>query len=468
MSQAISEKGEGFRDSLGIVSTEGKRNWIYPKRPRGKYYSARTVVSIFLLLFFFGAPFLRYKGNSVFLFNVLERKFIILGTVFGPHDFFLLMLVMISFVLFLFLFTAVFGRVFCGWVCPQTVFMEMVFRKVEYWIEGDASKQRALKKSPWNSEKIIKKGLKHIIFFALSFLVANTFLAWIIGTEELFKIITDPPKVHLAGLLSITAFSAVFYGIFAWFREQACILVCPYGRLQGVLLDENSLVIAYDYKRGEPRGKIRKLDVNQDKGDCIDCRMCVDVCPTGIDIRNGTQLECVNCTACIDACNIVMEKTGRPKGLIRYASLKGIREKTGFKFTARAAAYSSLIAVAVLIITYMLITRTEFDVSILRTPGLLLQQQAGGKISNLYDVKVTNKTFNDSPIKFELNNLRGEIKLIGGNKLISKAQGITETKILVVLDEKELKGMLTPLKIDVFAENKKIDEISTSFLGKVE
>lgn len=473
MSQTVSDKSSSdksqeFRDSLGIVSQEGKRNWIYPKKPKGKFYRARTVVSFFLLLFLFGAPFLRYKGNPLFLFNFIERKFIILGTVFGPHDFFVLMLAMIALVLFVFLFTTVFGRVFCGWICPQTIFMEMVFRKVEYLIEGDASKQRALKKSPWTAEKIIKKGSKNVIFFILSFLVANTFLAWIIGTDELFRIVTDPPKEHLTGLISITAFSLAFYGVFAWFREQACILVCPYGRLQGVLLDESSLVIAYDYTRGEPRGKIKKSEVKSPKGDCVDCHLCVDVCPTGIDIRNGTQLECVNCTACIDACNTVMEKTGRPKGLIRYASLKGIKEKTGFRFTGRAVFYSSVILVLIGIISYMLIVRTDFDVSILRTPGLLSQEQPGGRISNLYDMKVTNKTFNDAPVDLKLSREDGEIKVIGFDKLISKAQGITEAKIIVIMNEKNLNGMITPLKISVFAGSKKVNEINTSFLGKVE
>ncbi|HEX2961545.1 MAG TPA: cytochrome c oxidase accessory protein CcoG [Ignavibacteriales bacterium] len=468
MSQAASDKDQEFRDRLGIVSKEGKRNWIYPKKPKGKYYRARTMVSIVLLLFFFGAPFLRYKGNPVFLINAVDRKFIILGTIFGPHDFFLLLLSMIALVLFIFLFTTIFGRVFCGWVCPQTVFMEMVFRKIEYLIEGDASRQRQLNKSRWTAEKIMRKGLKNVIFFVLSFLVANTFLAWVIGTGELYRIVSDPPVEHLTGLISITAFSLAFYGVFAWFREQACILVCPYGRLQGVLLDENSLVIAYDYTRGEPRGKLKKSEVKTEKGDCVDCHMCVDVCPTGIDIRNGTQLECINCTACIDACDMVMEKTSRPKGLIRYASLKGIREKKGFRFTERVVFYSSVIMILIVVIAYLLLTRTDFDVSFLRTPGLLSQEQAGGRISNIYDLKVTNKTFTDTPMKLKLEFEDGEIKVIGYDNLISKAQSITETKVLVTLGEKKLKGLITPLKISVYAGDKKVDEVKTSFLGKVD
>ncbi|MCU7496791.1 MAG: cytochrome c oxidase accessory protein CcoG [Ignavibacteria bacterium] len=467
-SQAPSDSSQEFRDSLGIVSKEGKRNWIYPKKPKGKFYRARTALSILLLLFFFAAPFLIHNGNPVFLFNIFDRKFIILGIVLGPHDFFILLLAMISLAVFAFLFTTIFGRVFCGWVCPQTIFMEMVYRKIEYLIEGDASKQRALKKAPWNLEKVLKKGSKQIIFWGISFLVANTFLMWIIGPGELFKIVVAPPEEHLAELASITVFSFVFYGVFAWFREQACILVCPYGRLQGVLLDENSLVVAYDFTRGEPRGKLRKLRGVRNLGDCVDCRMCVDVCPTGIDIRNGTQLECVNCAACIDACNAVMEKTGRSKGLIRYASLKGIRDKSKFKFSPRAFSYSAVILLLTGIITYMLLTRTDFEVNILRTPGLLSQQQPEGKISNLYDVKITNKTFSDATILLRLKDPDGEIKVIGEDKMTSRKQAITEGKVLVILNEKNLKGIITPVKIAVYAEGKEVDEISTSFLGRVE
>ncbi|HEM48577.1 MAG TPA: 4Fe-4S binding protein, partial [Caldithrix sp.] len=276
---------ENFRDKLSTVDQQGKRVWIFPKKPSGPFYSARTWMSLLLIIILFSGPFIKINGKPILLLNILERKFIIFGIGFWPQDFYLFVLATITLIVFIVLFTVVYGRLFCGWACPQTVFMEMVFRKIEYWIEGDAQKQRQLNKTPMNFQKFIKKASKHTIFYAISFLIGNTFLAYIIGIEELKKIITDPPSQHLVGLTAMILFSGTFYYIFAFFREQVCTLVCPYGRLQGVLLDQNSIVVAYDFIRGEPRGKIRKNEAGHKKGDCVDCNQCVEVCPTGIDIR---------------------------------------------------------------------------------------------------------------------------------------------------------------------------------------
>lgn len=459
------KKSEKFRDELATVTKEGKRVWIYPKKPKGRYYTARTIVSIFLLAFLFGAPFIKVNGHPFMLFNIMERKFIIFSIPFGPHDFYLFVIAMIAVFVSIFLFTVVYGRLFCGWVCPQTIFLEMVFRKIEYWIEGDYRQQMALNKAPWNSNKTFKKTLKHIIFFSLSFIIANTFLAYIIGTEELFKIITDPPSQHMAGLFAITIFSGVFYFVFSNFREQACTLVCPYGRLQGVMLDQDSIVIAYDHIRGEPRGKLKK-GVEQDLGDCVDCHLCVDVCPTGIDIRNGTQLECVNCTACIDACDDVMDKVKRPRGLIRYASLNEIESKMRKIFTPRAIGYTSVLIILIGVFSILFANRTDFDLTILRTPGMLYQEQPGDKISNLYDLKILNKTFNPMHAGLKLKNIEGEIKLIGTD-LNVEPQGVAEGKFLIIIDKEKLKGLNTPIEIQVSSDGKPIEVIKTSFLGKV-
>ncbi len=243
---------------------------------------------------------------------------------------------MIIGVIFIALFTVGFGRIFCGWICPQTIFMEMVFRRIEYWIDGDRNKQRKLDRQKWNAEKIKKRLLKWFVFLVISFLIANVFLAYLIGSDKLIKYITDGPLEHLSTLLPLIIFTAVFYFVFAWFREQVCIIACPYGRLQGVLLDNKSIVVAYDHKRGEGESGRKKFRKNEDRkalghGDCIDCLQCVHVCPTNIDIRNGTQLECVNCTACIDECDHIMESINLPKGLIRYASENEIEKKETFK-----------------------------------------------------------------------------------------------------------------------------------------
>ena len=357
------DENKTYRNELATVTKEGKRKWIFPKKPHGRFYNARNIVTIILLFILFVTPFIKLNGYPFILFDFPNRNFILFGIPFGPHDFFLFVLAMIATLVFIILFTAIFGRVFCGWACPQTIFMEMVFRKIEYWIEGDYREQKKLKAAPWTGKKIFKKGTKHGIFFAISFIIANFFLAYIIGMDKLIGIVTDPPSKHLQGLIAITIFSGVFYWIFSYFREQVCTLVCPYGRLQGVLLDRDSVVIAYDHVRGEPRGKIKKNEDQSNLGDCIDCRMCVDVCPTGIDIRDGIQLECVNCTACIDACDEVMDKVNRPRKLIKYASINSIERKTMFRFTPRAIVYSVLLFILTGILSYLLVTRTDFSVN---------------------------------------------------------------------------------------------------------
>ncbi len=456
-------RDDAFRDSLGIVNQEGKRSWVYPRQPSGFFYRLRTGLSVLLLLILFSTPLLRVNGHPFMLLNIVERKFILFGMGFGPHDFYLFVLGMITLIVFIILFTVVFGRLFCGWICPQTVLMEMVFRRIDYWIEGDYRQQRVLTDSPWTMAKARKKILKYAVYFALSFLIANTLLAYVIGVDQLAAIVTDPPSAHIAGFTAIVVFSAIFYWIFIWFREQACILVCPYGRLQGVLLGPKSIVIAYDHKRGEPRGKIRRHE-QRNEGDCIDCHQCVEVCPTGIDIRNGTQLECINCTACIDACDSVMKKIHKPEKLIRYASAQGIATNAGFRWTPRILGYSGILVLLVGLLTGLMVTRTEFDVTVLRTPGMFYQEQADGKVSNVYDLKVLNKSFGDVPLTLRLHKPEGEIKLIGGD-IVVPPQGIIEQKLLVILRREELHALSTPVIIGVYNSNVLVQTVTTSFLG---
>jgi cytochrome c oxidase accessory protein FixG len=460
------EGSESFRDSLGIVEKSGKRKWIYPKKPKGRFTNARNVFSGILLLILFGTPFIKIGNHPFMLFDIINRKFILFGFPFGPHDFYLLGLTMITSIVFIFLFTAVFGRLFCGWVCPQTVFMESVFRKIDYWIEGDYRNQQRLNESHWTGEKTFKKGIKYIIYFSISFLTANMLLAWIIGIDALEAIVVTPINEHLSGFIAITLFTGLFYFIFIWFREQACILVCPYGRLQGVLLDQNSIVIAYDYLRGEPRGKIKRNEERK-LGDCISCNECVVVCPTGIDIRNGTQLECVNCTACIDACDNVMDKIKKPRGLIRYVSQNGIKEKVRKIFTTRVIGYTVVQVLLLSLLTYFLTTRSEIDVTILRTPGMFYQEQPHDKVSNLYDMKVLNKTFEQRNIEVKLLNREGEIKILGDNKSINPQEAAL-TKMFISLDKESITAMNTPLEIGVYSGGVEIQKINTSFLGPVE
>lgn len=452
-----------FRDTISIVNRKGGRKWVYPKKPHGRYTTARTLLSFILLAALFGLPFIKIDGHPFMLLNVFERKFIIFGTVFVPQDFYLFGLLMISLFVTLFLVTAVFGRIFCGWFCPQTVFLEMVFRKIEYFIEGDYLRQIALNNSDWNANKIFKKGIKYAIFFIISFLIANIFLSYLIGVDQLWKIITEPVSMHVKGFLAVLIFTGIFYFIFAWFREQACILVCPYGRLQSVLLDKNSIVIAYDYIRGEPRGKVKNREEDH-LGDCIDCKLCVNVCPTGIDIRNGTQLECVNCTACIDACDSIMDQVDRPRGLIRFDSMEGIKNNVKLKFTPRVIGYTTVLLVLLTTLTFLFAQRKDIDVNILRTPGMLFQKQPDDKISNMYNLKVSNKTFNEMPLEFRLIDNDGEIKLIE-HEINLKPLEIHEGTLLIVLNKEKIKMTNTPLKIEVLSGGKQIDIVNTTFLG---
>lgn len=464
MSQTETIAHNSFRDSIATINEQGKRNWIYPTKPKGKLYDLRKYLSYIYLFVFFGLPFIKMNGEPLFMLNIVERKFILFGMIFWPQDFFIFGLGMLIFIVFIALFTVIFGRVFCGWACPQTIFMEMLFRRIEYWVLGDANQQKALKKSPWNTNKISRVSLKFILFFGLSFLIANTFLSYIVGLDEVLKIATEPLSKHIRGFISILIFTGVFFFIYSWFREQVCIIMCPYGRMQGVLLDKESIVVAYDYLRGEPRHKFRKNDLG--KGDCIDCGLCVKVCPTGIDIRNGTQLECVNCTACIDACDFMMESVKRPAGLIRFDSEKGIAEKKPLRFTTRMKAYTVVLLALIGIEATLLVTRSDYDATVLRAKGLLYQEQPDNQVSNLFTIKLVNKTRDSFPVELRIENLKGKIEVMGKN-LAAKAEDVSQGEFFVYLDRADLHSRKTKIQIGVYSNNKKIKTIKTNFLGPV-
>jgi cytochrome c oxidase accessory protein FixG len=455
-----------FRDSLATVDAHGKRKWVFAQKPKGFFYNVRTYISWLFFAIFVSLPFIYVKGRPLFLFNIPGARFIIFGKVFWPQDFFIFGLTMVTFVIFVVLFTAAFGRLFCGWVCPQTIFMEMLFRKIEYLIEGNAAQQKLLKKSAWTSEKIIRKTSKHVIFFFLSFLIANLFLSYIIGVKELGRIVTEPVSSHIIGLLSILVFSAVFYAVYAYFREQACTVICPYGRLQSVLLDKNSMIVAYDYKRGEQRAKFSK-DPQPGTGDCIDCFQCVKVCPTAIDIRNGTQMECVGCTACIDACDHMMEEIGKPRGLIRYASETGIANGESLQYTTRMKLYSGLLGVLIVILSTLLMTRKDVDATIIRTPGILYQLRGTDSISNLFNIKIANKTVRDIPLSLKLEDLSGKVEIIGHHEILLKKEDEGSGSFFVVLPKELLHHRKMSIRIGLYQGEHQIDMIRTNFLGPI-
>ncbi len=458
---------KSFRDAISTVDKAGKRVWLYPKNPRGRYTLYRTIVAWGLIALMLTGPFMTIGGEPVLLLNIVERKFILFGKIFWPQDFYIFLLIMIVMMLFVVVFTVIYGRIFCGWICPQTIFMESVFRKIEYWIEGDWKTRMALDRAPLSASKVAKKSLKHLVFFLISFLIANVFLSYIIGVDAVRRMLAAPFE-YAGSMAALLLFTAVFYWVFARFREQVCTTVCPYGRLQGVLTDKNSLVVAYDYVRGENRGKLK---VREDrsvagKGDCIDCNQCVHVCPMGIDIRNGTQLECTNCTACMDACDFMMRNVGLPEGLIRMDSEAGIAEGKPFRFTGRILAYSGILVTLLALVGGLLAFRSDVATTMLRTPGMMYQDMPDGRVGNLYNIKMINKT--NREINVDLRSLTdgAELRLVGKSLLIPP-QGTAETAAFIVLDREAITKTKTTIRLGVYADQKELETLTTTFVGPV-
>lgn len=494
MSQALNDAPEKeFRDKIATVDSSGKRIWIYPKKPSGKLTNYRKWLSVLLLAVLFGLPLIEVNGEPFVLFNIIERNFILFGMHFGPQDFYLFAIAMLILIVFIILFTVVFGRLFCGWICPQTIFMEMVYRNIEYWIEGDYTAQRKLDAAPWTFNKILKKGSKQFLFFAIAVLISNTFLSYIIGFDQVGKIITEPVSAHLTGFIAMIIFSFAFYLVFAKLREQVCTTICPYGRLQGVMLDNKSLVVAYDFVRGEPRGRIKKdrtsslslsadtdsrllsreaeqesVSIQRSLGDCVDCKLCVHVCPTGIDIRNGTQLECVNCTACLDACDDVMEKVHRPKGLIRIDSIEGIEKGKRDILNPRTYAYAAVLLILICVEILLFTLRSDVEVLLLRTGGLLAQKQADGTVSNLYNYQLINKTSEPLTLEFKmLEPVEGSFEVVGGKQPAVQKNDKSEGAVFIRIPGDKLESGKNNIVVGVFADGKLITKVKTTFFGPV-
>ncbi|GAB3663025.1 hypothetical protein GCM10028791_38330 [Echinicola sediminis] len=342
----------------------------------------------------------------------------------------------------------------------------MVFRKIEYWIEGDANQQRKLNAMPWNRKKLIKKGSKLLIFLFISLLISHTVMAYLIGVKRTAEIVSSSPVEQLPGFMGLMAFTGIFFFVFTWFREQACTVVCPYGRLQGVLLDTNSINVAYDYERGEPRGKInRKKGDTSPFGDCIDCTLCVQVCPTGIDIRNGVQMECVNCTACIDACDAVMDKVKRPKGLIRYASENSIKEGNQKLISPRVMGYSVVLLLLIGAFIGLLVTRKEFSATVTRFPGMTYQKRNDGHISNLYEVTFINKTFDRQKIHIRPAEGKYRIEASADGNWELEGQSKLEGRFFLVVDGGNVREINKQVTLLILQNEEVIDRIETNFMA---
>jgi cytochrome c oxidase accessory protein FixG len=472
------EEHNTFRDELASVAKDGRRRWVYARQPSGRLYRARTIVSVFLMAFLFLAPFVTIHGQPLMLLDVLNRRFVIFTKLFVPQDFYLVVILALTALVTVVLSTVIVGRIWCGWLCPQTVFMEMLFRKLEYAIEGSAEQQLRRNRGPWTIEHTVRKSVKHALFFALSFVIANVFLAWIIGAGPLFQIVTDPPRQHLVGLTAISIFSLTFYAVFVRFREQACVLACPYGRMLSSLVDRQTVTVTYDTRRGEPRSRVIRGNHRgamgatgamgaRLTGDCIDCHRCVTVCPTGIDIRNGIQLECVACTACIDACNDVMARIGRPSGLIRHTSPDSIASGRPTWLRARVIAYAAVWTALASGSAFLLATRPDLDFVVLRQPGTLYANVAGGDLANFYALEAMNRSDRATPISIEILEPAGATVTVLGSSSVVPAYGALDARFLVRLPPSAVHSGTTPVRFAVRSNGRTLQQIESAFLGPV-
>ncbi len=382
---------------LSTLESDGRRRWLFPKLARGRFWWRRRIVAYVLIAVYALLPFITIGGRPAIQLDLWNGRFSFFGLVFLPTELKLLALFGLIVILSVFFATAIFGRVWCGWGCPQTVYLEYVFRPIEQLFTGTAGKGGAVR-SPvagW------RKPAMYAIYLIICWHLANTFLAYFVGVEQLNRWIwTSPPWKHPGAFALVLFVTGLMMFDFCYWREQLCIIGCPYGRFQSVMLDRSSLIVGYDQRRGEPRGRGRNREANS-LGDCVDCGMCVDVCPTGIDIRDGLQMECVNCTQCIDACDAVMDRIKRPRGLIRYSSQSGLDEKPTALVRPRVIAYAGVISAVSLLLVALLAGRAPFDVTLLRGLGRPYSVDTSGQVENLVRVKLTNRTDQRQSYTFE-------------------------------------------------------------------
>jgi len=387
-------------DRLTTVDEQGRRLYVYPADVKGKWRSRRSIVSTVLMVFFLVLPWVRINGRQALLLDIPHRQFTIFGLTFWAHDAPMLLFVFGGAAVTLFLVTALWGRVWCGWACPQTVFVDAVFRRIERLVEGDGLTRRRLDAAPWSTGKALKKSTKWLLFAAVSLLISHSFLAFFVGTEPLSQMVrSNPADNPVPFLVMFLVTSAVLFD-FGWFREQFCTLVCPYGRFQAVLMDKTSLAVTYVAARGEPRrGTAAPGAVS---GDCVSCNRCVQVCPTGIDIRRGVQMECVACTACMDACDEVMHRVHKPQGLIRYQA----EDPSSSRWTPRAFGYLGVLTVLCGGLIWSVATRKDLSVWFVRAVAAPYQEIPGTSgrmdILNHYKADVKNQSFEDRAVRFEI------------------------------------------------------------------
>lgn len=447
------------RDSVTTIRKDGSRVFLHPADTRGKWTVARRLVALILIGVYLLLPWIPIGGYPAIFLDVLNRRFHLLGWTLAAQDTWLLFFGITGLAFSLFFVTALVGRVWCGWACPQTVFLDHVFRRLERWIDGDAAERRRLDSAPWTSGKVFKRVIKHTLFLLVSLLIAHVFLSYFISIPQLWEWMRHSPSEHWKSFLFVLLFTLILYGNFAWFREQLCLIICPYGRLQSVLVDDDTVNVAYDEKRGEPRGK-----PGQTSGDCVDCFRCVQVCPTGIDIRQGLQMECIACTACIDACDEVMERLHRPKGLIRYASLNAFNQKPRRIFRPRVFLYSAFMLLGLTVAGFALSRVQPVEVLLSRMRGMPYYATESG-VRNQYMIRIVSKETQAFTLRILLKETEGVRLAGGGDTFVVPPMGEIERPVVVTSSLEDYSG---PVKLTFVLESPSgslINSIPADFLG---
>ncbi|TDU71147.1 cytochrome c oxidase accessory protein FixG [Prosthecobacter fusiformis] len=414
-------------ESLSSIRADGSHRTIHPADVRGRFTAWRRGSALLLLGIYISLPWIPINGYPAVFLDVQERRFHFMGLTLATQDLWVGFFLITGLAFSLFYVTALFGRVWCGWTCPYTVFLEHVYRRIERWIDGDATARRKLDAAPWSFSKAIRRGLKHTIFLFVSAVIAHIFLSYYVSLKTLYQMMLGPPSQHLMAFGIMLFLTGGLYFAFSWFREQFCVILCPYGRLQSALTDDHSVVIGYDKRRGEPRGK-----VGSTSGACVDCRRCVQVCPTGIDIRNGLQLDCIGCAACVDACDDIMLKLKRPTGLVRYDSHVGLHGGRTRFIRPRIILYTGLLLLGIGAFAFSALQLSPVRASVVRMVGAPFYV-ADGTLRNQFLVRVINKRNSPSTYRLELTgDFPAQLSISGLNETLNLDPLGEEQKTLVL------------------------------------
>lgn len=449
-------------DSVTTINRDGSRYFLHPSDVSGKWNVYRRIVGVVLIAIYAALPWIQINGYPAVFLDVENRMFHLFGLTLVPQDLWVMFFAVTGLGFGLFFITALLGRLWCGWACPYTVFLDHIYRRIERWIEGDAQARRAMEQAPWTASKIAKRVTKHALYAAIAAVIAHLFLAYFVSLQRLYDFMHQGPMEHLTAFGIVAFLTLVLWFCFGYFREQFCIIMCPYGRLQSALTDDDTINVGYDAERGEPRGTKGKA-----AGDCIDCRRCVQVCPTGIDIRNGLQLECIGCTACIDACDDVMTKINRPTGLIRYDSFNGFGRRAKRILRPRIYAYCALGLLGIsVMLTVGYYKARPFILSVSRSGGTSFSNDATC-VRNIYKVRVINKLNQSAQITLRLGKETPEGYLLSGGPQTYQIGALAETyrTCVVVAPASAYHG---PGKITLAIETKPVSqtiEKSIQFLG---